>query len=718
MNTPNHPRNAVLIAAAALAAACSSDKTEISDAVNTYVVSREDLPINVKEGGELIAVNETVVRSDVEGNATILWLIPEGTEVKPKDKLVELDVSELEEKRASQEIAVEKARNALEQAKTAMAILEKELLTKHNTAVSQRQIAAMELEKLLGAHDGKGSEGKNSDMVKRLRNLVNPPASEPTARAEPAEASAPPPERGPDLIAQVNPQNYFGLVAKVTKLLAVEGESGDPLARDMGDMANKILQQADQIRLAMAQLKVAEEKVIYSRRLAKKQFITQNELERDELDYQSQASKVTIAWNDLELLINYTLERDKIELKQNLENATLEVERVVASNDAERKNSQFDVDAKQKEFEVATERLQNLSKQINNAIIYSPGSGLVVYSKVSRGRGDSEAIEEGTTVRERQSIIILPDNSKLKCDIKVQEAMIDKVRLGMPAFVSAEVRPNDVITGRVTYVAPVADSANRWAGNDKKVYTVHVLLDGTNADESLKAGMKSAATITVDTVPNVLTVPIQSVRRDRAVNYVWKKTPNGPLAVAIQVGANNQEKVEIKDGLGEGDMIYRTPPGGQADPRFEQPAMPEIDPNAAAPAAANDRPGAGEAGAGSRMAGGSDGMPGPGAGGEGRGEGDRPRGGRNRKPFTEMSAEELQDAKQRLTGMAERMPEERRESIDAIIKALDANDLEKAQTLQTTMMRSFMGGRNRGERRAAPGEGGGADGGGTQRNGG
>src|SRR5690606_14612620 len=113
--------------------------------------------------------------------------------------------------------------------------------------------------------------------------------------------------------------------------------------------------------------------------------------------------------------------------------------------------------------------------------------------------------------------------------VKVQEAMIDKVKVGLAAHISAEVRPNETMTGRVVYVAPVADSASRWGGNDKKVYTTKVLLDAVNTDESLKAGMKAAATITVDNIKNVLTVPIQAVRRDRAVNYVWKQTPKGPI---------------------------------------------------------------------------------------------------------------------------------------------------------------------------------------------
>lgn len=664
---------AFLLTTAAMLAACGGTETKSDNRVNLYSVSREDLPINVKEGGELVAVNEVEVKSQIEGSATILSLIPEGTLVKKGDKLVELDVTELVEKRATQEISVEKARNALEQARTAQEILEKELQANLNTAESQRQIAAMELQKLLGAKDGQGSEGKNADMVTRLEELVNPPAPKEGEGTTPGEGT-----ETTQLVAQVHPQNYAGLIGKVRKLLTVVGEGGDPLQRDMGEMANKILQQADTIRLAMADLKVKEDTAAHSRRLAAKQFITRNELERDELAYQSQASKVTIAWNDLELLINYTLQRDKIEMRQNLENAELEVARVTAKNDAERKNSQFDIDAKQKEFEIASDRLATLHRQIDNSVIYSPGEGLVVYSKVSRGRGDSEPVEEGTSVRQYQTIIILPDNSRLKCKIKVQEAMVEKVRRGMPAHISAEVRPNEVLTGRVTYVAPVADSASRWSGNDKKVYTTEVMLDGINRDESLKAGMKAAATITVDTVPNVLTVPIQAVRRDRAVNYLWKGTPEGPVAVQVKVGANNQEKVVIESGISEGDQIYRTPPGGQADPKFDQPEAP-------APAPVKQPSGdqvSKESERGNRRGG-------------------------SRKKYPEMSKEELGEAKAQLTRMAGSMSnwmsgeklDEATQKINAIVKAIDNGKLDDAQRMRDAMMKAMMSGRRGGGRR-------------------
>ena len=682
--------SALLFAVAASLAACGAEEKQSDNRVNLYQVSREDLPINVKEGGELVAVNELEVKSQIEGNATILSLVPEGTLVKKGDKLVELDVTELVEKRATQEISVEKPRNALELARTSQNILVKELQTSLNTAESQRQIAAMELQKLLGAKDGQGSEGKNADMVKRLEELVNPaPADDEPGAADP-EAAA---ERA--LVSQVHPQNYAGLIGKVRQLLTVKGEGGDPLQRDMGEMANKILQQADTIRLAMADLKVKEDTAAHSRRLAEKQFITRNELERDELAYQSQASKVTIAWNDLELLINYTLQRDKIEFRQNLENAELEVARVMETNDAERKNSQFDTDAKQKEFEIASDRLATLNRQIDNSVIFSPGEGLVVYSKVSRGRGDSEPVEEGTSVRQYQTIIILPDNSRLKCRIQVQEAMVDMVRRGMPALISAEVRPNETITGRVTYVAPVADSASRWSGNDKKVYTTDVLLDGVNRDESLKAGMKAAATIVVDTAPDVLTVPIQAVRRDRAVNYVWKDTPEGPVPVPIKVGVNNQEKVVVLEGIAEGDMVYRTPPGGQADPKFDQPAAPEPAPAPADETAEETPPKQAADNGGPSRRGGA------------------------RKKYPDMSPDELGEAKARLQRMAGSMGnwmsgeqlDAAVQKINAIMAAIDGGDLQKAQQLSDAMMAGMRSGRGGGGGRPGGGRPGGGRGG-------
>ncbi len=722
---PNRRQIALLLAFAATFAACGGESKSTANDPNFYVVSREDLPITVKEPGELQAVRETIVRSEVEGQATILYLIPEGSSVKQGEKLFELDVSELVEKRANQEISVEKARNAWEQARTAGEILEKELTTKLNSANSQLRIARMDLEKLLGAEGNKGA-GKNADMVRRLRELTSEEPQKPTAT-----------DGTERLVSVVDPRSYGNLVPKVVELLRTP-EGGDPMDRDMGDMANRILQNVDQIRIAMAELKNKEDYAAYSRRLAQKQFITRIELEKDELAYQSQLSKVTIAWNDLDLLINYELQAERIKMAQDYENAQLELQRVEASNDAERKKSLFDIEAKKKEYEVAAERLQNFNKQIDNAVCYAPNPGLVVYARVDRDRRGGEAIREGLQVRERQEIILLPDNSQMRCVVKVQEAFVDKVMVGQRAHVSVEAFPNEILAGKVVRVAPVADSASSWGGNDKKVYTTIVELDGINNDNRLRSRMAAAATITIDTVANVITVPQQAVRRDRSVNYVWKSTPQGPVAQRIRVGAHNLEKVMVVEGVAEGDVVYRTPPGGVAEPKFDQPVVPEA---AAAPAneggqpATNTPPG-NEAGARRRQgdAGQADG---PGAGqaagaGQPGGRTGGRQGGMTSKKFVEMTPEELEAYKGRLDGMqqmadrvrdsaGEDVAKQMEDAVAGIRKALDGNDLDGAQVhadKMRTLMRAAMGNRGGAGGAGGPPGGGQAGPGGGQGRGG
>lgn len=88
---------------------------------NEYQESKRLLLFTAKQGPLTISVNESgtidnrekiVVKSEVEGKTTILFLVPEGTNVREGQLIVELDASSLEEQRTSQEIALLKAESA------------------------------------------------------------------------------------------------------------------------------------------------------------------------------------------------------------------------------------------------------------------------------------------------------------------------------------------------------------------------------------------------------------------------------------------------------------------------------------------------------------------------------------------------------------------------------------------------------------------------------
>jgi multidrug resistance efflux pump len=699
-----------LLALAALLAACGGDAAGApTQDPDQFTVKKDDLPITVRENAELQALRETIVRSEVEGQSTVIFIVPEGTQVKQGEKLVELDVSELVEKRANQGIAVGKAEAALVQARKEQEILQKQLTTNLNTAAANLRIAELDLEKLLGRRSD-GGEGKNGDMIARLLSLVNPPAAEPAdAVATSANGGDIPPIPPQIAATQVDPRKYAGLVDKVYDLLTVDGDRSGAASRDMGEIANKILAQTDAIRVAMSELKVKEDTYGYSRRLATRQFITRTQLDSDQLSYQSQMSKVSLAWNDLDLLVNYTLAKDRIKLTQDSDNAALELERVKGSNAAAEIKSTSDLESKRLEFDLAKERLDTLDRQIKSAVVYAPTPGTVVYARIDRNRGGGEAVREGVQVRERQELIILPDTTKMRCLIKVQEAQVDKVTRGQAAVVTVEAFQGEQFAGRVTTVAPVADSNSGWMTSDRKVYTTIVDLDSDNPDGRLRSRMAANVTIMVEVVKDTLPVPLQAVYRDRAVNYVWKMGANGPVATPVKCGRQNSERVEILDGVAAGDTLRLKPPAGVPTPKFEQPVAPE-----AAPMKATDKPPAG----GAAPAGSGDGNAAPGGGQRGN----RGGGMGARKKFADMTPEELLQAKERLDGMPamldrfrDRMEEAKLKELEGAIsaarKALDANDLATAQTHQDKIA-AAMAGMMRGGRPGGGGPGGGGPGGG------
>ena len=104
-----------------------------------YEVKRGDFLISIVEGGTLEAVNEVVIRNEVEGTARVIFIVPEGSYVKKGSLLVELDSSSSQDAVNLQQINVEKAQFAVIQA-------EQQLEIQKSTVDSEVQAAKLKME--------------------------------------------------------------------------------------------------------------------------------------------------------------------------------------------------------------------------------------------------------------------------------------------------------------------------------------------------------------------------------------------------------------------------------------------------------------------------------------------------------------------------------------------------------------------------------------------
>ena len=120
---------------------------EEASANRYFTVERGNFLVSIVEGGNLEAVNEVEVRNEVDGSARIVYLIPEGTQVRKGELLVELDSAEAEEKLNQQEIAYEKAKASYVQAENDLEIQKSIAQSEIDAAQLKLDFAIIEREK-------------------------------------------------------------------------------------------------------------------------------------------------------------------------------------------------------------------------------------------------------------------------------------------------------------------------------------------------------------------------------------------------------------------------------------------------------------------------------------------------------------------------------------------------------------------------------------------
>ena len=319
------------------------------------------------------------------------------------------------------------------------------------------------------------------------------------------------------------------------------------------------------ITIAEEELKRADDRLVWSKKLNDRGFITRQDLEADQLAVTKQDIKLTLAKESMRVLQDYTYERDMATLESAHEEAQKELDRVIKRVEGENIRSEADLKSKEATYDLERERLEKMRDQIAKAKIIAPQDGLVVYNNSSSGfgRSNQEPIQEGSTVRERQTIFKLPDVTNMIAKIKIHESSYDRVREGLRCFVTLDAFQDRRFPARLTFVAPLADSQQWWMNPDLKVYSAEVKLGGDTT--MLKPGMSCSVEIEVDNLEDVLSAPMQSVFRKGSTNFCYAKTADGIVAKPVLVGLHNDKMIHIKEGLEAGDQVLLAPPPNAAD---------------------------------------------------------------------------------------------------------------------------------------------------------
>jgi len=206
---------------------------------------------------------------------------------------------------------------------------------------------------------------------------------------------------------------------------------------------------------------------------------------------------------------------------------------------------QAQVGLKRRETQIVNDRAQinqakaklSTARVIENYThIKAPISGIV----------QERNLDPGVVVQPSMGIVKLGDYSRVRLQANIAQQDATKIRLGSPIIAKisgSEIAP---IKGKITSIFPQADPQTRTV-------TVEAVIDNSNG--KLGAGQFLEMTIVTDRKLNVITIPQGAVVEFDNEPSVWVVTDNTVQARSIALGRSTQERVEVIDGLQEGETV-------------------------------------------------------------------------------------------------------------------------------------------------------------------
>src|SRR5215471_7037030 len=330
-----------------------------------------------------------------------------------------------------------------------------------------------------------------------------------------------------------------------------------------GEAKQKLRKFDDDWQVAQKELEQAKSKLEGTRRLFDKGFVTKTELQQDEIAFENSRLKVQTADSARDLFLKYDFLKSAEETLSKFADAVRELDkarRVAISRLAQAKAK---LKSAQGQYQVQLRQRNDLNEQLEKCTIRAKKTGLVVYGGAGDDMyyyGGEERVREGATVRERQAIITIPDMTRMSVKVKIHESYIKKVKKGQKARITVDAFPDKILTGEVTKVGVLPDSQNRWMNPDLKVYLTTITIDGTQ--DWTKPGMSSKVEILVDKIDNCVYVPVQAVSPDGDKQVCFVAHGLKSEKREVEIGEFNDEFIQLKSGLKEGEHVFLRPPDG------------------------------------------------------------------------------------------------------------------------------------------------------------
>ena len=207
--------------------------------------------------------------------------------------------------------------------------------------------------------------------------------------------------------------------------------------------------------------------------------------------------------------------------------------------------------------------LKSAQEKLEDYTITSTIDGEVIEKNLDVGDNINGMSSSGATVTYPA---VIYDRSQLTFEMDIDEQDISQIQVGQKVEITADALDGQSFTGVVDKI-----NINGTTANGHTSYPVTVLVDGS--PEELYPGMNVSAKIIIEEAGSVLTLPVEAVERGNTVlvateDCLDEKGNVVDITAAekreVTLGRNDDNYIEIVDGLEEGDVVLAPSPQGSS----------------------------------------------------------------------------------------------------------------------------------------------------------
>lgn len=202
-------------------------------------------------------------------------------------------------------------------------------------------------------------------------------------------------------------------------------------------------------------------------------------------------------------------------------------------------------------------RVADLERDLTNAMVSAPVSGVVLLPAQPQGGQRVETIEVGSRVQRGQTMFAIGDLESFQVRAQVDEIDIGRVRVGQPVTVTGDAFAEFTLRGEVTSVAAQASQEAGRSGLPSFGVTVHI--SGLSAEQRarLAVGMSASMAIITYDNPTAVVLPPDAIRDNGEQRVVRLRSGGQVREVPVTIGVTTPEGVEVRGAISAGDVVLR-----------------------------------------------------------------------------------------------------------------------------------------------------------------